>query len=171
LATVCWVHIRGCPACADVQSGDWDIAKGLSSLFAERGVDARVTERFRRSPVETEAVSFEALRAAIGEGQTLVATFCAERSAAIPAVARRRSGTCFSVGVIGAVTVGGAHYLVARDGLTGSTLADAAPFRQECRGIGLAEGGVWGEPGTGLYSWQTGNENVVVVSVGGESAH
>lgn len=138
-------------------------------MLADRNKPVTLVERYRCANEEGQRFAFADVTRELTEGHPLIATFCRERPCAIPGVAAQRQRSCFSVAVIGTVTVGEARYVIARDGLTDVEDDDASLFRSDPAELDLADG-PWSEPGTGLYRWDEANTNVVVVVLNHESA-
>jgi hypothetical protein len=164
LTAVASVYIQGCASCPGSSGVHWDVHDGLTQLCADRRKPQEFVERFRCGAPAWQTIGLTELAEAVSAGRPAIATLCYEPAQAASPVAAQRSTSCFSVAVIGVLTVGGKDYLVARDGLPEGGKCEADQDRVKPSDLGLpANEGRWCEPGTGVYRWDGANTNLVVV--------
>jgi len=172
LVATAWVYMRRCGDCSDSDSVTWDVAGGLASLLKARGAKLTVAERCTRPTSAKSLARFSDLVAAIKAGAPALVTFSYDpRSAKSSTVARGRARKSFTLAAIGTITDGARDYVVARDGLT----KPPELLAQDCvsaASLGLGKG-VWSQPGTRIYRWHGGQQNIVLVTAkitGGKGA-
>jgi len=169
LISICWLYARQCECGRPDKPIVWQVAQGLSSLFAGRGYpNTPVKELARYARSDAEVAEWARYTEAIDGSRPVILTFCYDASAKGDlAQARRRVSDCTSVLGIGYVTHNGKHYLICHDGIPPGQSHPASVDRVSPASIGLSAGsGVWSQAGTSIYRWDGAYTNLVMVFTG-----
>jgi len=134
-------------------------------MLDERGVRLATYEAYRRGPDDVELATIRGIEGSLANGFPVIATFCRERTAVIPAVAAQRRQNAFSVAVVGVWRSPEGDMLIARDGLLPGVEPPTCDFRRGGDSVEPTRPTILYEVGTSSYPWDTGNANVVLTFI------